>query len=259
MDPQKSAPPSPDPGDVDPLPPEVAALGLRISRSLKADDDQDDPASTWISMRIAELIREAANAATTDARRAAAEQCQDLVFAAWDRRRSWPRGWPPRSVMEVTSALERATSPASAPRRRRVILTTNWAGQLAEATQNLQREQQIWILLALRELDPDNLQPWLTDLHEDQDQGECLDEAERDDPSEEADEAATLRNLVTHTRNAEDALRRLLPRPRTASTDEDARTPEDITRAAVVELRRLHKARLDQIRCILAVKPSALT
>lgn len=260
MDPQKPAPASSEPGTTHPLPPDVVALGQRISLALRGDDDRDDPATTWIGMRIAELMRDAENAATADARRTAAEQCQDLVFAAWDGRRSWPRGWPPDSVREVTSALERLTSPKPAPTRRRTTASASWVGQLEEATENLRREQRIWSLLALSELPSEALQAWLTDSHLDEgerfDGDESVHNNRADDAIEddESSEFSVLWAFVTHSQTAGEALCRLLRHPKSASTAAYTRTPEEITGAAVRELRRLLKARQDAIKRILSAQ-----
>lgn len=232
MEPSEAVPPATEPGLAGQLPPEVAELGQRISHTLLRDEGREDVPAAWIGMRIAQLMGEAEHASTHEARAAAAAACQELVLAAWERRQSWPWGWPPRGVSDVAAALDRITSPHPSPRV--MGSGAGWAGQLDEVLQSLAREQRLWTLLALRDLDPDDLDAWLS-------AGPL-----------QADEEAALRELSRLAQESEASLQRLLPSKRRVGPPISAVPREEVTGRAVKELKLLTKARLRMLNKLTA-------
>lgn len=236
MEPSEAVPPATEPGLADQLPPEVAELGQRISRTLLRDEGREDIAAAWIGMRIAQLMHDAEHASTDAARAAAATACQELVLAAWERRQSWPRGWPPRGVSDVAAALDRIMSPHPTPRM--MGSGAGWAGQLDEVLQSLQHEQRLWTLLALRDLDPDGLDAWLSA------------------GTLEADEDAALHELSRRARDSVDVLHRLLPPKRRLDRSTKSVPSQQVVERAVRELKRLARARLEVLGDLTARLPS---
>jgi hypothetical protein len=270
MDRPEAIPSGSDAGTAAAVPEQVAALGLRISQTLLRDS-QDDPTAVWIGMRIAELMHDAEHAATAQQRTRAARDCQDLVLAAWRQRRTWPRGWPPSRVAEITSGLQQLVAPPPPNRRPPVDPSSpGWSGRLVEALTSVEREQRLWTLLALRELDVEDLDAWveLTTVatgpahHTAGAAGtpaaaapsgidrpaaqEVADEVAEDEAAEEE----LYRLMTDYAREAEQALQQLLPRPgrgRDRGRELDA---AEVTAAAVKELRRLLNHRLALLKIV---------
>lgn len=214
----------------------MAELGKRISQTLLRDEGRDDFVAAWIGMRIAQLMHDAEHASTDAARAAAATACQELVLAAWERRQSWPRGWPPRGVSDVAAALDRLTSPHPTPRV--MGSGAGWAGQLDEVLQSMQREQRLWTLVALRDLDADELDDWAS--------AGTLD----------ADEEAALRELSQRARESVAALQRLLPPNRRLDRSTSSAPSQQVVYRAARELKRLAKARLRVLSELTAQLPA---
>lgn len=237
------------------LPEQVAALGLKISQTL-VHGDQDDPTAVWIGTRIAELMHNAEHAPTADARASAARDCQDLVLAAWQRRRSWPQGWPPTSVAVVSAALAPGKSPAL--RLGSGEPGPGWSGRLREVLASIERERQVWTLLALREIDGDEVQTWLeatASTVASANLDNLLQVPTTGPPDlteaalvEEAEEIEMLRVLAEQALVADELLQRLLVRPRRHEPPTVPADPAAVTTFAVKELRRLLKRRIELLR-----------
>jgi hypothetical protein len=85
-------------------------LGERIVRELGLEDEVDT-LSRWMAHRIAELLTDAKQARRKTDREASERRAEELVLAVWERRSSWPRGWPPPNAAGALEALSVAEYP----------------------------------------------------------------------------------------------------------------------------------------------------
>lgn len=70
--------------------------------------------------RLAELFREVELAKSPTKRRQAQQDCESLILRLWERRSSWPNGWPPRAALEALQSFSKEAEDSDAFRRRRV-------------------------------------------------------------------------------------------------------------------------------------------
>jgi hypothetical protein len=117
--------------------------------------------------RVAELMWAAEHARTVKERESAALECESLILRLWDRRTSWPTGWPPASTMKVLDRLalpEDSEQPGFFFRRVEADASKRtWVETFPELVQLQTDEQEIWTDAALAEIDSDKLQDWLVE------------------------------------------------------------------------------------------------
>jgi hypothetical protein len=173
--------------------PDLFALGKRIVTELRLDESTDT-LSRWMAHRVAELMERAERARTKAARGSAETDCEALILRLWERRTSWPEGWPPPSA---ATALERLASAEEEPddfgfSRNRAVDNgeRTWLGTLPLIADLNRIEVDIWRDAALVELDDSEINDWLGE------QAERLSD----------DERATFEQLI---RGADRARRRL--------------------------------------------------
>lgn len=115
--------------------------------------------------RVAELMDLAEHARTKSAREDAARECESLVLRLWDRRTSWPNGWPPPTA---AGALERLSSVEEQPDefgfyRQRVVDKgeRTWLDTLPLIADLHRAELDVWRNAALIDLDISEMSDWL--------------------------------------------------------------------------------------------------
>jgi hypothetical protein len=118
-----------------------------------------------MSHRIAELMDLAEHARTKSAREAAAQQCESVILRLWDRRTSWPKGWPPPTA---AAALDRLSSAEDQPDEfgfyRQGVVDKGertWLGTLPLIADLHRTELDIWRDAALVDLDVREIAEWL--------------------------------------------------------------------------------------------------
>lgn len=106
----------------------MAQLGL---------DTTTDTLSRWMAHRVADLISQGEQ---DEARRA---EATDLIMRLWERRGTWPQGWPPPTMDRVLRWLD--------PNRRtpEESRSSPWSSRLARIDNALQAELTLWMSLAL--------------------------------------------------------------------------------------------------------------
>lgn len=199
------------------------ALGQRIVSELGLDEDRDDTLSRWMAHRIAELMREAGDGKTKAARQTAAKECESLILRVWERRTSWPKGWPPPTA---TKALERLSTPEDDPdatpffqRQVKDDGERSWLGTLPLIVELHRQELDVWRDAGLRELDVRELADWL----------------EQGGAELSAQEQLALARLTDAAASARSRLRRIDPRLTPA---EQAVEDEPVARLEELGVRR---------------------
>ncbi|MGN9769067.1 hypothetical protein ACTMS2_28320 [Micromonospora sp. SD12] len=170
---------------------QILELGRRIVDELGGE--QASLLSRWAAYRIAELIHIAETATHPDAQREAMAACTELVLRIWQERSNWPEGWPPPAAGGILDALrERSRWQRAAVPNEPEKYT--WTSTIPAIIDSLDYERTLWMLAALAEQDPDELESWL------QQEGATLGAQERETLSvisEAAKEAPTrLRALL---------------------------------------------------------------
>jgi hypothetical protein len=147
---------------------DVEALGRRIVDELGLEKGVDTLAR-WMAHYIAELMSTAAHAATTEERLRIEQQCAEIVLRVWERRSSWPSGWPPAGAEELTRALaDRPYQGSDLPAK------TTWAGAIPYLEELHRRELRVYLNGALLVTDTSSEQSWLAEW------GRQLEENERE-------------------------------------------------------------------------------
>lgn len=156
-------------------------------------------------------MKDAVGARSKTARQAATAECEALILRIWERRTSWPKGWPPPAAAK---ALERLSSPDDDPDappfyRHQVEDDgeRSWLGTLPLLAELHRQEMEVWREAGLAELDLDELGAWLEQA------GEEL----------SAEERLALQRLTDAGTSARSRLRRLDPR----LAPEEQRVEED--------------------------------
>ena len=115
--------------------------------------------------RLAELMQRAEHARTKAARDNAGQDCESLILRLWERRSSWPEGWPPPSA---ATALERLASAEQGPdefgfTRHRAVDNGDrtWLGTLPLIADINRSELDTWRDAALLEMDDSEINDWL--------------------------------------------------------------------------------------------------
>jgi hypothetical protein len=121
--------------------------------------------------RVAELMDLAEHARTKSAREDAARECESLILRLWERRTSWPNGWPPPTA---AAALERLSSAEEGPGefgfyRQRVVDKgeRTWLDTLPLIADLHRKELDAWRDAALINLDISEMSEWLEKHRED--------------------------------------------------------------------------------------------
>lgn len=231
-----STPASPD-SDREQLPEAVLELGRLVAQALRTN--QTDLMNLWIATRIAELMNLAENGPDLAVRQEAAQQCQELILAVWDRRNTWGTGWPPRRLEEIVRALDGEDPLFDIHRRTVEQQPTTWTDVLAAALISLDRERNVWLAMAAQETPSDEPSAWLRVLQKIEDLTSAGDLD--DDIEGRADEQQSL-----------EALRALLDRAsaKTRMTRSRQRKTADPQRDAAAQLRALWQERRTWIRHI---------
>jgi hypothetical protein len=128
----------------------VARLGRQISAELRVDD-RGDTLSRWMAHRIAELLDLSEKARRKADRQSAAREVEDLILRVWERRTTWPTGWPPETAARITELLEDRY-----PRFRtdeEQVSPSPWIDALQRLERVQWREKQILLQAALADLD----------------------------------------------------------------------------------------------------------
>jgi hypothetical protein len=190
-------------------------LGKRIVTELGLDQSTDT-LSRWMAHRVAELMERAERARTKAARDSAARECEPLILRLWERRTSWPQGWPPPSA---AGALERLASAEEEPNefgfyRPRIVDDDDrtWLGTLPLIADLQRMELDAWRDAGLIELDVAEINDWLNE------QGGNLSDEER----------ATFERLVTGADRAR-RLEQQRRHRRLASPNDDQDGPMDVS------------------------------
>jgi hypothetical protein len=139
------------------LDPQVEALGRRIHEQLQRSSD-DDLLSAWVATRLAELMTRVEQG--TDP--SAARECTSLILELWEKRASWPVGWPPEDVDQVLESLRQHSYWGSAPDSQHQVDPGSWIRALHSAVTSIKREQRLWLTAALGELNTKEIANWLT-------------------------------------------------------------------------------------------------
>jgi hypothetical protein len=112
--------------------------------------------------RIAELMGDSETARTKAARKAAADECGELILRLWEKRSAWPKGWPPPSAAIV---LERLADPDSSPWAYRKDVdpeeANSWLATFPLILELQSSEIDIWRQAALAEVDVEDAREWL--------------------------------------------------------------------------------------------------
>lgn len=82
----------------------MAELGERIREALAADER--DLLTRWMATRLAELLDAAEHARGARRVEEAKREATDLILTLWERRRTWPKGWPPPAVRAVFGDID---------------------------------------------------------------------------------------------------------------------------------------------------------
>ncbi|ANY23601.1 hypothetical protein DLJ61_13140 [Gordonia terrae] len=117
---------------------EVANLGRIIVKQLDLETTTDT-LSRWMACRVAELI----SVAEMDA--AARGEATDLILRLWERRSSWPHGWPTESIAR---ALHWFDKPGRSVANVDGALSP-WPHKLAEIQTLLKSEFELWMMIAV--------------------------------------------------------------------------------------------------------------
>ena len=128
----------------------VARLGRQISAELGVDE-RGDTLCRWMAHRIAELLDLSEKAKRKADRESAAREVEDLILGVWERRTSWPNGWPPESAARITELLADRY-----PRYRsdeEQVSPSPWLDALQRLERVQWRERQILLQAALADLD----------------------------------------------------------------------------------------------------------
>lgn len=189
-------------------------MGERIVTELGLDQSTDT-LSRWIAHRVAELMERAERARTKAARDSAARECESLILRLWERRTSWPQGWPPPSAAR---ALERLTSAEEEPNefgiyRQRVVDDGDrtWLGTLPLIADLQRMELDAWRDAGLIEVDVAEINDWLNQ------QGANLPDGER----------AAFQRLLASADRAHRLLEQQQRQRRLASPNDDQDCPMD--------------------------------
>ncbi len=191
-------------------------MGKRIVTEFGLDQSTDT-LSRWMAHRVAELIQRAERARTKAVRDSAARECESLILRLWERRTSWPKGWPPPNA---ATALERLASAEEEPNefgfyRQRVVDDGDrtWLSTLPLIADLHRMELDTWRDAGLTELDVGEMSDWLNE------QAEHLSDEER----------ATFERLVMGADRARRRLEQQRQHRRLASPDEDQEGPMDVS------------------------------
>ena len=225
--------------------PDLFALGKRIVTEFGLDESTDT-LSRWMAHRVAELMERAEHARTKAARDSAETDCEALILRLWERRTSWPEGWPPPSA---ATALERLASAEEEPddfgfSRNRAVDSgeRTWLGTLLLIADLSRIEVDIWRDAALLELDDSEINDWLDN------QAERLSD----------DERATLKRLINGGDRARHRLDLQRRQRRLAGADDERDEPLDMSLLAS-RIDDLAERRAEILGRVRPSKPQAKT
>lgn len=111
----------------------------------------------WMAFRIAELMQEAENGSLAN-RRAAKQECTNLVFRLWEHREKMFPGRPLGEIIDAFEAL--VEDPQSAPRRPR-LGPPSWQSTFGELRTIQRQEAEIWRDAALLGISKEAAAKWL--------------------------------------------------------------------------------------------------
>jgi hypothetical protein len=109
-----------------------------------------DTLSRWMAHRIAELINNANKARRNAERETLKEKATNLILRLWERRSSWPQGWPPKTVALVLERLENNKHVFGGYKER---TGSPWLDSLWKLDMIQSREHALWLDAALADFD----------------------------------------------------------------------------------------------------------
>jgi hypothetical protein len=104
-----------------------------------------------MAQRIAELLDLSERARRKSDRESAAREVEDLTLRVWERRASWPTGWPPETAARITELLADRDPPNRSDEEE--VSPSPWLGALRRLERVHRRERQILLQGALADLD----------------------------------------------------------------------------------------------------------
>lgn len=151
-------------------------------------------------------------ARTKAVRKAAADECGELILRLWEKRSAWPQGWPPPSAATV---LETLADPDPSPWAYREDVeqedANSWLATFPLLQELQSSEIDVWRQAALAEVDVEDAREWLK-KHGKQmevDERETLEDFVRaaDTSRERAERFASLRGKKKPTKQSDFAAR----------------------------------------------------
>ncbi len=147
---------------------DVVRLGMQIVDELGLSNSVDT-LSRWMAHRTAELINKANKARRNTEREIFKEKATDLILRLWERRTSWPQGWPPETVALVLERLENDKHVFGGYKE---STGSPWLDRLWKLKEIQSREYALWLDAALADFDVEqerkSLENYRLDLREDE-------------------------------------------------------------------------------------------
>jgi hypothetical protein len=108
-------------------------------------------------------MRESEKARTKAARKAAANECSELILRLWEKRSAWPQGWPPPSAASVLERLADLDPSRSWGYQEDTEDedARSWLATFPLIQQLQSSEIDIWRQAALAEIDVEDAREWL--------------------------------------------------------------------------------------------------
>jgi hypothetical protein len=108
-------------------------------------------------------------------RAALAAECEGLILRVWERRSSWPQGWPP---VEAAQALARLMPPHGVYRDHRAFEPATWLDALARLAELQTKEMRLVLRAGLLDSPASEIEEWLggQEAHLDSDEMNVLEQ-----------------------------------------------------------------------------------
>lgn len=142
---------------------ETARLGQKIVHELGLDHT-NKLLNRWMAHRVAELIGLAENASTAQERKAAQDECTELILRLWEKRMDWPDGGPLKIVLPALRKLTPEPRPSYGLAWDEPDFGGSWSALLPQMKDLQVRESRICLLGAVADIPKEaseSAQAWL--------------------------------------------------------------------------------------------------
>lgn len=91
-------------------------MGNQIAEALQDQTGHGEPdlLSRWMAQEIAAALKQVDSARSSASRQRAVAAATELILDLWERRATWPSGWPPPGAQRRISRLTEQTKPSRA-------------------------------------------------------------------------------------------------------------------------------------------------